>query len=323
MSHFWSGKKVLVTGGAGLIGSHMVEELVREKAVVTVADNLKRGNVDNLRAVKDYIQFFRTDLTDRNACDEVCRGKDVVLHLASDAYGLSYSYTHHSEILTNNILLNTNVLNACRINGVKRILAVSSSCVYRDDAPAPTGESEGFTGVPEKGNIGYGWSKRMLEIQAGLLQGDQHLEIAIVRPANVYGPRDPIEGKGTHVIPSLIHKVLFEEGPVIVWGSGEQARDFIHARDTARAMLLVTEKFACAKPVNIGSMRPVTIKELIGLILTFSGVEKKVIFDTTKPEGAKNKSVDTGRLENIGFKPEIDFKKGLKETIDFYRSIRK
>ncbi len=320
MSNFWSGEKVLVTGGAGLIGSHIVEELVRKKAVVTVADNLKRGNVDNLWAVKDRIQFLRIDLTDQNVCNEACRGKDIVLHLASDAYGLSYSYTHHSEILTNNILLNTNVLNACHLNGVKRVLAVSSSCVYRDDSPVPTGESEGFIGEPEKGNLGYGWSKRMLEIQSGLLQRDYGMEIAIVRPANVYGPRDPIEGKGTHVIPALIHKILFQEGPIMVWGSGNQARDFIHVRDTARAMLFITEKYACAKPVNIGSMRATTIKELVGQILKHSGNVKEVIFDTTKPEGAKNKSVDISLLEKIGFKPEVELDDGLIETVGFYRS---
>ncbi len=315
---FWANKRVLVTGGAGLIGSHLVEELLKKGSEITVIDNLKRGNIDNLRGVSDKIEFIKDNLKKERACLEACKGKDIVMHLASDAYGLSYSYTHHSEIMTNNILLNTNLLDACRQQGIKRLLVVSSSCVYPDKANSPTKETEELAGEPEKANVGYGWSKRLLEIQARHLSIDHGTEIAVVRPANVYGPRDPITGKGTHVIPALIHKALFEKGPIIVWGSGNQSRDFIHVRDAAKAMMHVTENYACASPVNLGSMMPVKIKELIGLILEFSGIQKDVVFDIDKPEGAKTKAVDISLLEKIGFKPEISFEEGLKETIDFY-----
>jgi nucleoside-diphosphate-sugar epimerase len=316
--NFWRGKRVMITGGAGMIGSHATEQLVDLGAVITVIDNLKRGNLDNLKAVSGKIDFIEEDLREMDVCVRVCQGKDIVLHLASDAYGISYSSTHHSEILTNNVLLNTNVLEACRRENIKRVLVVSSSCVYPDNSPTPTKDTEELTGEPERANIGYGWSKRLLEIQATHFSKDHNMEIAIVRPANVYGPRDPISGKGTHVIPSLISKVLFEEGPVTVWGSGNQARDFIHSRDAAKAMIHLTENYACAIPVNIGSSKPVTMKELMGIILNYTGIRKSVVFDQTKPEGAKIKCVDTTTLEKTGFKPEISFETGIKETIDFY-----
>ena len=320
MKNYWLGKKVLVTGGAGLIGSHIVEELVKKGSIVTVADNLKRGNIKNLRQVINDIEFSKIDLTDKNACNKVCDKKDIVFHLASDAYGLSYSYTHHSEILTHNILLNTNILNACHIKEVKRVLSVSSSCVYSDDAEIPTKESEGFKGEPEKANIGYGWSKRILEIQANQLHLDYGMEIVIVRPANVYGPRDPITGEGTHVIPSLIHKVLFGKGPITVWGSGNQFRNFIYVKDVVKAMLLVTEKCPISKAVNIGSTKSTSMKELIHLITQLSGIQRDIVFDTSKPEGAKHKSVDINLLkEVIGFKPRTAFEEGLFETIKFYK----
>ncbi len=318
--NFWFGKKVLVTGGAGLIGSHVVEELVKKGSIVTVADNLKRGNVKNLRQVINDIEFSKVDLTDKNACNKVCDKKDVVFHLASDAYGLSYSYTHHSEILTHNILLNTNILNACHIKEVKRVLAVSSSCVYSDDANIPTKESEGFNGEPEKANIGYGWSKRILEIQANRLHLDYGMEIAIVRPANVYGPRDPITGEGTHVIPSMIHKVLCGKGPITVWGSGNQSRNFIYVKDMAAAMVLVTEKYPISKAVNVGSTKATSMKELIQLITQITETKREIVFDTTKPEGAKHKSVDISLLkEVVGFKLKTALEEGLFETIKFYK----
>ena len=317
--NFWENKRVLVTGGAGFIGSNVVEELLKKGSRITVVDNLKRGNLANLGEVLGKIDFVQKDLGNGNDCAAVCKGKDVVMHLASDAYGLSYSYTHHSEILNNNILLNTNLLDACRQEEIKRLLVVSSSCVYPDGSESPTKEAVELAGEPEKANVGYGWSKRILEIQARHLSMDCGMEIAVVRPANVYGPRDPITGKGTHVIPALISKALFENNEVIsVWGSGNQSRDFIHVRDAAKAMIHVAENYAYCDPVNLGSMKPVSMKELIRLILKSSGVQKEVVFDLTKPEGAKTKAVDISLLEKIGFRPQISFEDGLKETIEFY-----
>ena len=316
--NYWHRKKVLITGGAGLIGSFMAEELVKLGSIVTVVDNLKRGNLKNLDAVIDNVEFIQRDLTDFTSCRRLCKGMDVVLHLASDAYGLSYSYKHHSEILTNNILLNTNVLNACHCNNIPRILAVSSSCVYPDDSKTPTEEYTCFTGEPESANIGYGWSKRLLEIQARQLHADYGTEVGIVRPANVYGPRDPIVGKGTHVIPSLIYKTLHETGPIVVWGSGNQTRNFVFVKDAVKAMLLVTEKYPTSSPVNIGSKNSTSMKELIGMITRLSGVQRDITFDETKPEGARHKSVTINLLKEVtGFEPQTQLEEGLKETIAF------
>jgi nucleoside-diphosphate-sugar epimerase len=217
----WKNKKVLVTGGAGFIGSYLVEKLVDHAAHVTVVDNFETGRLENLTQVSGAVQVIEGDLRNLDLCVRVCRDQDVVMHLASKAYGLTYSALHHGEMLADNLMINTNILEACRREIVQRVMVTSSSCVYPDDAKVPTVETEeSVLAGPEKVNEGYGWAKRMLELQAKYYHNEYGMEIAIVRLFNAFGPRDYFVEGYAHVLPSLVMRVLRGEDPIIVWGSG-------------------------------------------------------------------------------------------------------
>lgn len=318
---YWNNKKVLVAGGVGFIGSYLVELLLDEGAEVTVADNLSRGRMENLSAVLDQISFHRVDLRFLHRCKELCSGQDVVMNLAAPAFGIEYSMTHHGEMLTDVTTIGFNLLEAARQQGVRRFLVVSSSCVYPDDAGVPTKEEEGTRGLPETVNIGYGWGKRMVELQGQYYAREYDMEVAIARPFNAYGPREPFELEKAHVIPALIQKVLSGDDPVIVWGSGNQTRSFVHAKDFALGLKLITEYYATADPVNLGHDRETTIRELIERILKITGKKVKLVFDTTKPEGAIRKSADVTKLREVihGFTPQITLDEGLGEMIEYFR----
>ena len=189
---------------------------------------------------------------------------------------------------------------------------MSSSCVYPDDAPVPTPEYD-HTGT-EHANRGYGLAKREIEAAAIRAAAEHpHLQIAIARPFNVFGERDRNRGPGAHVIPALLGRLLGPDPEIVVWGSGEQTRSFIHASDVARALALLTVHHAAADPVNIGHPREVSIRELLELLMEISGIRKPLVFDRTKPEGAARKACDaTKLLRATDFAPRISLEEGLR-----------
>ena len=319
-STYWTNRKVLVAGGAGFIGSYLTELLLADGAVVTVADNLSHGSLANLAAVMDRIRFVEADFRYLNVCEELAAGQDAVLNLAAPAFGVEYSMTHHGEMLTDTVLIGFNLLEAARRNGVKRFLVTSSSCVYPDDAGLPTAEDEGWHGTPETVNQGYGWGKRMVELQGQYYAREYGMEVAIARPFNAYGPREQLDKEKAHVMPALIQKILRKDDPVVIWGSGNQTRSFVHARDFALGLKLIAEKYAVADPVNVGHDRETTIRELAERIATLSGTDCRFQFDLTRPEGATRKSADIRKLHSTtSFTPQITLDEGLAEMIGYFR----
>ncbi len=318
---FWEGKRVAVPGGAGFIGSYLVEQLVAEGAGVTVLDNLESGRLSNLSAVADRIAFHHADVTDTVLCREAFAGHDVVMNMAASAPGVGHSHTHHGELLGRNLQIGSAVLEAARQARVPRFLVVSSSCIYPDDAPVPTPELPALTGEPERVNAGYGWAKRLLELQARHYADRSGMQIAVARPFNAYGARDLASGGRSHVIPALIERLLSDAPELVVWGSGDQTRSFIHARDVAAGLRLVTERFAGCDPVNVGHDRETSMRELVALLMDISGTPKKVVFDTTKPEGCRRKAADTTKLRAVtgGFAPTTGLREGLAEMVEAHR----
>lgn len=319
-SHFWEGKKVLVTGGAGFIGSFTVERLLREGAGVKVVDNLENGRLENLRSCKEAITFVEGDLRDGKVCVEACQGMEVVLNLAAKVGGIDFNKKHPGTMFTSNALIDTNMLEAARLCEVERYLCVSSACVYPRHSRYPTPEEDGFKDAPEPTNIGYGWAKRLAEVQSQCYAEEYGMEIAIARPYNTYGPRDHFDSDKAHVIPALIRRVLSGEDPLIVWGSGEQSRSFVYVEDVVEGMLLLTEKYPKADPVNLGSDEEIKIKDLARLIVDLCGRTCEIRFDRTKPDGHPRRNSDnTKAKEKIGFETEVPLKEGLQRTIDWYR----
>lgn len=323
-SAFWRGKHVLVGGGCGFLGSYLVPQLVAAKARVTVVDNLTNGDSESLRPVMDEVECIEADLCDPAVCDWVIKGKDVVINLAAKAFGMAYSRSHNGDMLVSNLLCTLTPLEAARHNNVERYLVVSSSCVYPDNAPIPTPELDVFTGIPESVNEGYGWAKRIQELAGTYYAHDYGMKMTIVRPFNPYGGnyRWGSEDKA-HVIPSLVKRIMDGEDPVVVWGSGQQRRNFLHASDATQLMLRLMEKDTGAMPVNIGYDEDTTIADLVHLICDVAGVAPKIVFDTRKPEGRFRKCADATRLRALtdGYVPRVSLRDGIAEMIKWYHRV--
>lgn len=319
--NFWNGLRVLVTGGAGFIGSHLVEKLVSLGAEVRVADNFQSGSREKLAGVLESISVLETDLLDMNKCEEVCRDIDVVMNLAAEVAGVDYNQSHWGRMFWSNSLLCLNMLEAARRRDVGRYLLVSSACVYPPNAPIPTVESWGFMGDPEPSNFGYGWAKRFAEVQARVYAAEYGMKVSLVRPYNAYGPRDNFSPNRSHVIPALIRKVFENPDALVVWGNGKQKRSFIYVADLVRGMLAAVEKCPRPDPINIGNNEEVEINQIIDLIFAISGKSMKLLYDESKPTGQLGRRPDLTKASSlIGFEPRVSLKEGLEATIKWYVS---
>ncbi len=310
----------MVTGGAGFIGSHVVEMLVERGAKVTVPVR-NPAKTDFLNDVRDKISIVEADLRNRPRVDALMQGQEIVMNLAAaKGGGIAHSMKHHGSLFRDNMEPFLQVLDSARAAGVERFLVVSSACVYSREASNHALESEGFVGVPEAANAGYGWSKRMEEYLGQAYAEEFGMKIAIARAYNGYGPRDDFFAEYSHVIPGLVKRIFEGENPLIVWGTGTQTRSFVYATDFARGVLEVCEKYAVADPLNIASDEEISIADLARLLIELSGKDVKVEFDTTKPDGPLRRSADTSKaFEKIGFRTEVPLREGLKKSIEWYK----
>ena len=317
----WKNRRVLVAGGCGFLGAYLVPQLLEEGATVRVVDNLATGYVDNLASVSDDIDVIIDDIRNPGVCDTVAAGQDIVLNLAGLAYGMDYSRKHNGYMLVYNLTCTLNLLEAARRQNVTDYMVVSSSCVYPDDAPVPTAEIPVFTGSPERVNEGYGWAKRIQELAGTYYAGDYGMRVAIVRPFNPYGGKYRWRSEETaHVVPALVKRIMDGENPLIVWGSGQQRRNLMHARDATRLMMKVVEAGVGPAPVNIGYDDDITIAGLVQMICEISGRQPEVMFDTLRPEGRFRKCADATHLRAVtdNWVPRVGLREGLSEMIDWY-----
>lgn len=321
MADFYSGKKVVVTGGAGFIGSHAVEILVSRGAQVTVPIRTTT-RLDFLENIKDHVSFIEADLRDKEKVATLMKGQEIVVNLAAaKGGGIAHSMRHHGSLFRDNMEPFLTVLDAARVAGVERFLVVSSACVYSREASDHAIEPDGFAGVPEAANAGYGWAKRMEEYLGQAYAEEFGMKIAIARAYNAYGPRDAYFAEYSHVIPSLIQRIFRNENPLTVWGTGTQTRSFVYATDFARGVLDVCEKYAVADPLNIGSDEEISIADLARLLIELSDKKIDVEFDTSKPDGPMRRSADTSKaFEKIGFKSEVSLHDGLRQCIEWYKA---
>lgn len=319
---FWDSKKVVVTGGAGFIGSHLVERLLEagKDVCVTAVDDFSRGDREHLAKVSDRIKIVSADVSNPADCRKICEGQDIILNLAAKVGGVGYNAEHPATMFRENMRLSTYMLQAAQAAGVERYTVISSACVYRRHCTIPTPETEGFEGWPEDTNEGYGWAKRMAEFEAQAVHKEFGLKVAIVRPYNCYGPRDHFDPKDSHVIAALIRRIFDGENPIRVWGDGSQTRAFLYVEDFVRGVMEVTERYAECDPINLGSNEEVAIKDLIQMILEAAGSKAPVEFDTSKPSGQPRRNCDTRKaLEKAGFSAKVKLKEGLRQTIEWYR----
>jgi len=267
------------------------------------------------------VEYHKADLRDPQSCNNVCRARDIVMHLAAKIRGVGYNVEHHGEMFFSNALINLNMLEAARLAGVDRFLSVSSVGVYPKDCAVPTPEEDGFAGEPEASGYGYGWAKRLAEVQSRCYAEEYGMKIAIVRPYNVYGPRMQFDPEIAPVISAQIMKVLAAQDVLTIWGGGEQTRSFTYVSDEVDGMMLAVEKHPFADPLNIGTTEEIKIKDLIEMIVQISGKKLRIKYDVTKPWGAARRCPDISKpMRLIGYRPKVRLAEGLRETINWYRS---
>lgn len=310
----FKGKKVLVTGGTGLIGRPLVEMLIKEGSKVTIA------SLDDPSRAHPEAEFHRVNLMEFSNCLKVCEGIDYVFQLAGIKGSPAMTAKKPASFFVPTITFNTNMMEAARQCGVEKYLFTSSIGVY---APAEVFyEDDVWKTFPSENDRFAGWAKRMGELQAEAYRIEYGWnDIYIVRPANVYGPYDNFDPENAMVIPSLIKRALDGENPLVVWGDGTPIRDFIHAKDVARGMMLVMEK-GITQPVNLGSGNGVSISEIVEIIVNNMEKKPEVVWDISKPSGDKKRLMDISRAKSIGFSPAISIEEGIKEVMDWYKKNR-
>jgi nucleoside-diphosphate-sugar epimerase len=314
-----SGKRVAVTGGAGLIGSFLVERLVTAGARVIVGDDFSAGKLEHLSAVRDHIEIREGDLTDLVAMERALESAEIVFHLASRVFGIGYSSANHIAMLEHNERITNNLIAVLARRPPAHLMITSSSCVYSDDGPDCVPELSLFSGEPEMANWGYGWAKRFLEQKSLMLAREVGMPLTIVRPFNIYGERYTWRGQGSQAIPMLVKRIMDGEDPVTIWGSGQQRRNYLHAIDCADAMAGLVESGFCGT-TNIGTEETVTLTELVQMICRLAGRKPRLVSDTTKPEGRRVKSSDSTRLRNAypSFRCTVELEEGLSRMIGWY-----
>ena len=246
----------------------------------------------------------------------------MLFRSAAKVTGIHYNRFHNADMFTQNMLIQANTIQAAHKVGVPRFLQCSTACIYPHDAIVPTPETEGERSAPEPTNAGYGWAKLMGERQALWFAAETDMEVVIVRPFNAYGPRDYYDEATSHVIPALIKKVLDGENPVEVWGSGNQTRAFVHARDFAKAIQLCAEKATDPYPINVGHDQEISMKQLLERIFALTGIcDREVFYNLEMPEGYPRRAADTTRLKQVtgGFVPQTSLDAGLTEMIEWYK----
>lgn len=319
MANFWKGKRVLVTGGTGFIGSFVSGQLLSMGATVTATH--KSSRVSNIKGIEKDIELIKTDLTSFASAVKVTKNKDIVLNLASKVAGIQFNKSHPATMFMENIQISKNMIEASLKNDVERFLIVSSACVYPRHCSIPTPETEGFLEDPEPTNLGYGWAKRVAELMGRFYHMEYGMKVGIARPYNAYGPRDDFNPETSHVIPGIIKRVFEGENPLVVWGSGNQTRSFLYVEDFARGLIETIEKYPNADPVNIGTDEEVSIGNLAKLIIKLSGKNTEIKFDTEKPDGQPRRNCDTKKAkELVGFQAKVKLEEGLEKTIDWYKS---
>jgi GDP-L-fucose synthase len=314
MSHsIMDNKRILITGGAGFLGGHLVKAL------------RKRGvSQEKLTTPRKA----ERDLKSWEHCRAVVEGQDIVIHLAAVVGGIGINREKPGEFFYDNLMMGAQLMEAARLAGVEKFVALGTICAYPKFTPVPFREEELWNGYPEETNAPYGLAKKMLLVQAQAYRRQYGFNAIYLLPVNLYGPGDNFEPRSAHVIPALIKKcveaVENDQNHIVVWGDGSPTREFLYVEDCTEAILLATEHYNEPEPVNIGSGLEISIKELVQLIARLTGFKGELIWDTDQPNGQPRRRLDVSRAEGcFGFRAKTGLEEGLKRTIAWYMRVRR
>ena len=310
--NLWSPKSVLVTGGAGFLGSHVVRKL-RDRGATRVF--VPRSAEFDLRE-KEAI---------RRALDWAT--PDVVIHLAAVVGGIGANRDNPGRFFYDNAIMGIQLMEQARLAGVRKFVTVGTVCAYPKFTPVPFREDDLWNGYPEETNAPYGLAKKMLLVQGQAYRDQYGFNSIYLLPVNLYGPGDNFDPSSSHVIPALIRK-MFEakergDDHIVAWGTGSASREFLYVEDAAEGIVLATERYDGREPVNLGAGREVTIRELVETIARLCEFKGEIRWDFSKPDGQPRRMLDTSRARELfGFEAKTDFEDGLRRTIDWYAGTR-
>lgn len=305
MGRFFEGKKILVTGGAGFIGSFVVDHLVQAHRVDPAAIVIPRRAECDLRRFDDA----------RRAVE----GCQIIIHLAAQTGGIAFSRSHPASQYYDCALINLHVMEAARQAGVERFVGVANLLAYPAEAPSPLREEHVHDGAIAATHLGIGLSKRDLVDMGEMYHREYGMNVTIMLPANAYGPRDRFDPAISHVIPATIRK-CFHDKELVVWGDGSPTRDFLYVEDLAAGLVLAAERLEGSHCVNLASGHEISIRDLVHLIARLSGFTGKITFDASKSGGDPRRAASTALADRlVGLKPRYTLEEGLGRTISWYR----
>lgn len=319
---FFKGRRVLALGGAGFIGSHVVEQLIALDAHPVVLT--RRAQAPFLAPSAERVEIIRGDLTEGDALARALKNTSVVLHMAAKVAGIAWNDAHPASMFEQNMALFTPALAASARANVERFLVTSSACVYPRHCIIPTPEEEGVRDAPEPTNAGYGWAKRMQEFLGQAAAKEYGLSVAIARPYNAYGPRDNFAPETSHVLAALIRKACeTEDGRFEVWGDGSHSRSFLYVDDFARGLIEVAARYAEADPLNIGAEEETTIAEAAHLIARHAshlrGRTIEPYFNAAQLTGQPRRACDVRKARaKIGYEARVSLSDGVRATLEWY-----
>ncbi|MBI5969137.1 MAG: GDP-L-fucose synthase [Deltaproteobacteria bacterium] len=307
--NFWADQRLVVTGGSGFLGSHLVKQLKDRGAVDVFVPKSSEYNLTKEEAIIRLVGETKPD---------------VIIHLAAVVGGIGANREKPGRFFYENLIMGALLVEQARLFRVKKFVAIGTICSYPKFTPVPFKEENLWDGYPEETNAPYGLAKKMLLVLSQAYRQQYGFNSIFLLPVNLYGPGDNFDPQSSHVIPALIKKCLdaekSHEEEIVVWGTGKATREFLYVEDAAEAILLATEKYNKGDPVNIGAGFEISIKELAELIMELTGFQGRIVWDPTKPDGQPRRMVDTTRAyQEFGFKARTNFREGLKKTIEWYK----
>jgi len=316
---FWRDKRVIVTGGAGFLGSFVVEKLKARRAAQVFVPRIEQYNLVDIH---DIQRMYADALASVSA--QTPKLETVVIHLAALAGGIGANRARPADFFYINLMMGVQLIHDAWARGIEKFIAIGTICAYPKFTPLPFQEQNLWDGYPEETNAPYGLAKKMLLVQAQAYREQYNFNAIYLLPVNLYGPGDNFNLETSHVIPALIRKCVEAQArsdkQVILWGDGTPTREFLYVEDAAEGILLAAERYNGSEPVNLGSGMEISIKDLAELIARLTGFEGEYVWDTSKPNGQPRRALDTGRAEEyFGFRAQMAFEEGLSRTIAWYR----
>ncbi len=302
--------RILLTGGAGFLGQHVKNKLL-EHGTLEKNITIPRSRVSDLRHLE--------------VCQEIMPNHDIVIHCAANGQGIGYNHKYPAEIFDDNTVMGINLMKAARQFGIKKFVMIGSICEYPKNTSMPLREDNLWEGYPEEINAPYAMSKKMLLIQGEAYRKQYGFNSIHLMPAHLYGPGNSFDPAKAHVVGALIVKIInaliTNQHCVDVWGDGSPSREFLYVKDAAEAIVLATKNYDKSEPVNIGTSKEITIKELVNTISRILEFKGTINWDTSKPMGQSRQCIDTSRAKQFGFCANTDLETGLRNTINYYCKI--